>query len=163
MKLSDVATVLWSDYYRHRPDPLEVFTDQRLQGFAARMPFYVKKLSVICRMSDPEPGMVIEAHHLERAIQIIDEQAKTLHNVYEDIAPSTVVRYYPKIIKVMLKLGGIHISHSELLQRFSHDLDRREFKEVIGGLVDMGVLVEIPEVVNGRVKLYYSITKKKVG
>lgn len=161
MKLSEDATVLWSDYYRYRPDPLEVFTDQRLQGFAARMPFYVKKLSVLCRLSDPHPGMIIEQSHLTRAIQIIDEQSKMLHNVYEDIAPSTIVRFYPKIIRTMLKLGGINVAHSDLMQRFSHDLDRREFKEVIGGLVDMGVIVENPTIVKNHVKMFYSITKKK--
>jgi len=163
MQLSDVATVLWSDYYRYRPDPLEVFTDQRLQGFASRMPFYVKKLSVLCRMSDPEPGMIIEAYHLERAIQIIDEQSKILHNVYEDIAPSTIVRFYPKVIRAMLTLGGVNVPHSELMQKFSHDLDRREFKEVVGGLVDMGVMIENPQIIHGgRIKMFYSITKKKM-
>jgi hypothetical protein len=162
MQLSDVATVLWSDYYRYRPDPLEVFTDQRLQGFASRMPFYVKKLAVIVRLSDPEVGMVIEAHHLERAIQIIDEQSKILHNVYEDIAPSTIIRFYPKVIRAMLTLGGVNVPHSELMQKFSHDMDRREFKEVIGGLVDMGVVVENPVIQNNRVKMFYSITKKKM-
>jgi hypothetical protein len=125
------------------------------------MPFYVKKLSVICRLSDPEPGMVIEAHHLERAIQIIDDQSKMLHNVYEDIAPSTIVRFYPKVIRAMLKLGSHNVPHSDLMQRFSHDMDRREFKEVIGGLVDMGVMVENPKMeTGGRMKMFYSITKK---
>ena len=162
MQLDSVATVLWSDYYRYRPDPLEVFTDQRLQGFAARMPFYVKKLSVLCRLSDPSPGMLIEAHHLERAIQIIDEQSKILHNVYEDIAPSNIVRFYPKVIRIMLKLGGVNVPHSEIMQRFSHDLDRKDFKEVIGGLVDMGVIVENHSVASGKVRLYYSLTNKKL-
>lgn len=160
MHLSDVATVLWSDYYRHRPDPMEVFTDTRLQGFASRIPFYVKKLAILCRMSDPEPGMFIEAHHLERAIQIIDQQGKMLHNVYEDIAPSNVIRFYPKVIRAILKLGGVDVLHSDIMKKFSHDLDRREFKEVIGGLVDQGIIVEKPVIDNGRVKMYYSITKK---
>ena len=40
-------------------------------------------------------------------------------------------------------------------------MDRREFKEVIGGLVDMGVMVENPRMeVGGRMKMFYSITKK---
>jgi hypothetical protein len=104
--------------------------------------------------------MVVEAHHLERAIQLMDEVGKDLHFVYEEIAPSNIVRHYPKAVRALLQAGG-RLSHSELMQRFSHTMNRQEFKEVIGGLEEMGVIRSSVENSGGRSHLEYVLVKKE--
>lgn len=162
-KLTDMATVLWSDYYRYRPDPVDEFDDERMRGFAARKPFYVKKLALLFRLSDPAPGQSIEAHHLERAIQELDDVCRDLKAVYDEIAPSNIVRHYPKVIKHMLRQGGSNVGHSLLFRKFSHSLNRQEFAEVMAGLVDMGIIAtNAAKTPAGRFQTVYSLTKKSV-
>lgn len=159
-KLDMYAQTMWCDYYRFRPDPVEAFGDSRLQGFAARQPFYVKKLALLMKLSEQTPGMTIEVHHIERALQLLEGVTDGLQQIYSEIAPSNIVRHYTKVVKFLADKGGKQVGHSEVLKRFSRELHRKEMAEVMGSLVDMGAVVEEQLIERGRPRRVYSLTKK---
>lgn len=142
MRLSDLATVIWTDYYKYRVEPAEKFKDERMRGFAAREPLYVMKLATLLRLSDHSTGMEIEAHHIERAVHLVDEVGRSLKRVYEEIAPSAVIQHYPKVMRYMHKHGGRGILHSDLLKHFSYAMKAVEFRETMQGLIEMGYVKE---------------------
>jgi uncharacterized protein DUF3987 len=159
-KFDMYAETMWSDYYMFRPDPTKEYQDSRLQGFASRIPFYAMKLALLMKLSERTPGNVIEVHHIEKAVQLLEDVIKGLKSVYEEIAPSNVVRHYARVVKYMAEKGGIQIAHSDILKRFSRDLHRRDFAEVMGMLIEMGAVVGEQKIENGHHKMLYSLTKK---
>lgn len=159
MKLSDVARALWADYYLNRPRPEEEFNDYRLQAYASRKPFIAKKLAVLYSVSESDELMV-EAHHLEKAMIALQELDPGQKQVYGEIAPSVPVNHYPKILRVLDKAKGKIMSHSELLRRFSYTMDITQFKLAIDGLAQQGLIErELVSMGGARTKLYYRIPK----
>lgn len=135
--LSDMSKVLWRDYYANRPTPEQEFTDSRLQGYASRKPMYIKKLAMLLSIAESD-SMVIEAYHLEKAIQFIAQLDAHVGKIYNEVAPSVVVQHYQKVRNVLEKAPGKALSHAKLMQRFSHSLDAVTFKLVMQSLEEMG-------------------------
>ena len=137
-RFSDVARVMWADYYVNRPQADEEFADTRLQGYAARKPFYVKKLGLLLSVSEGDT-LVVEAHHLERAFKLIEDVDKTLNRVYNDIAPSVAIQSYGKIIAKLQRSGG-SLTKSKLMQSFAYMLDGTDFAKAMQALENMGLV-----------------------
>lgn len=162
MQMDMYAQTMWADYYRFRPDPVEAFGDSRLQGFAARQPFYIMKMAVLMKLAERTPGNLIECHHIEKAKQLLDDVEDGMKRIYEEIAPSNIVRFYHKVVTYIANQGGIRVRHSDVLRKFQNDLNRKELAEVVGTLVDMGAIVEEQEITAGRPRRVYSLTNKMV-
>ena len=160
MKFTDIARTLWTDYYMYRPQADQEFNDTRLQGYAARKPFYVKKLAILLSISESDT-LRIEAEHVERAFGMIAEIDDSLRRVYEDIAPTAVIQNYSKIIRKLRTAPNHILGHSELQKSFAYTLDKNEFKEAIEALCEMG-LIEIEHVGSTgttRLTRYYKLTE----
>lgn len=138
MTLTDIAKTLWIDYYMYRPSPQDEFGDVRLQGYASRKPFYIKKLAMLLSLSESD-ALVIEAHHIEAAKALLDEVDTGLREVYSEMAPNSVVQHYTKIVKKLKRMGGT-AKHSELMRYFAYALNGREFHEAMEALQSMGLL-----------------------
>jgi hypothetical protein len=160
LKFSDIARTLWTDYYMYRPQAEQEFNDTRLQGYAARKPFYVKKLALLLSVSESD-RLVIEAEHVERAFGMIAEIDDSLRRVYEDIAPSVVIQSYSRIIRKLRAAPGHALSRSALQQNFAYTLDKNEFNEALESLCEMG-LIEVEHVTAARsirTARYYKLTE----
>lgn len=160
MKFSDIARTLWTDYYLYRPQADQEFADTRLQGYAARKPFYVKKLAVLLSISESD-ALVVEAEHVERAFGMIAEIDDSLRRVYEDIAPSAIIQSYSKIIRKLRQAPNHVLSRTMLQRNFAYVLSKKEFDEAMDALADMG-LIEIEHVgaANSiRMTRYYKLTE----
>ena len=137
-KFSDIARVMWADYYVNRPQADEEFADTRLQGYAARKPFYAKKLALLLSVSEGDT-LVVEAHHLEKAFKLIEEVDRTLNRVYSDIAPSVAIQSYGKIVARLQRHGG-KMTRSKLMQSFAYAMDAQDFSKAVDALRDMGLI-----------------------
>ena len=160
-KMSDIARTLWTDYYMHRPQADQEFADSRLQGYAARKPFYAKKIALLLSVSEGD-SLVIEAEHVERALEMIGEVDASLKRVYEDIAPTQVIQSYAKIIRKLRVAPNHTLSHSQLQRCFSYTLEKKAFDEAITALLEMGLIerADVPAVAGSvRVVRYYQLTR----
>jgi hypothetical protein len=164
-RFSDIARVMWADYYVNRPQADEEFADTRLQGYAARKPFYAKKLALLLSVSEGD-SLVIEAHHLEKAFKLIEEVDCTLNRVYSDIAPSVAIQSYGKIIAKLQRNGG-SMTRSKLMQSFAYAMDAQDFTKAVDALRDMGLIdveVKMPSqqgarLSGGRATTIYTLTE----
>lgn len=138
MQLTEIAKTLWIDYYMYRPSPQDEFGDIRLQGYAARKPLYIKKLAMLLSVSESD-RLVVEAHHIEAAKTLLEDVDRGLREVYSEMAPSSVVQHYSKIVRKLKRKGG-SMAHSELMRYFAYALDAREFREAMDALRDMGLV-----------------------
>lgn len=155
---TDLAKTLWVDYYMHRPAPQDEFGDVRLQGYSARKPFYIKKLALLLSLAERN-DLVVDASHVEQAKQLLEELDKSLKEVYEEIAPNTIVQHYSKIVKKIKSLGG-RVQHSVLMRFFAYTLDGREFEMAMKALVDMGAVeIDQEKSTSGRYIRIYQLTK----
>jgi hypothetical protein len=161
MRFSDIARTLWTDYYMYRPQADQEFADTRLQGYAARKPFYVKKLAMLLSVSESD-AMVIEAEHVEKAFGFIAEIDESLRRVYEDIAPSAIIQSYSKIIRKLRQSPNHVMSRSAMQRNFAYTLSKKEFDEALEALAEMG-LIECEIVSSGagsvRGTRYYKLTE----
>lgn len=158
MRFSDVARVYWNDFYLHRPPPGEEYGDERMQGFAARKPFYTKKLAVLLSMADASEGehpMLVEAHHLERSLYLLSDIDKSMVNVYSEIAKDAVIGHYSKVIRWLAKQTGKETTRTEISQRFAYALNKDELSACLGALSDMGI-VQIEQRLVGGIAGSYS-------
>lgn len=144
MKLSDVARVYWNDFYLNRPMPQEEYGDERMQGFSARKPFYAKKLAVLLSLAErPQSGehtMLVEAHHLERAFDLLRDVDRSMVHVYSEIAKDSVIGHYAKVIKWFSTQENRVAKRSEISQRFAHALNQKELSACLESLRDMEIL-----------------------
>ena len=163
MQMSDVAKALWADFYMNRPDPDEEYADARLQGYASRRPLYVKKLGMLLSLSEGDT-MLVEAHHLELALQLLGQVDRSLVKIYGEIAPKVTINAYPKMLRVLRKSKDHRLSHSELFRRFSYILDAREFEATLQAMEGMGLIAsEVDAGDVGRAwqrRKFYKMTKE---
>jgi len=157
-KFSDVARVMWVDYYLNRPQAADEFSDVRLQGYASRKPFYVKKLALLLSVSEGD-RLVIEANHLDKAFRLVEEVDRTLTRVYEDIAPSAIIKSYGKIIRNLQRHQGV-LTKSDVMRAYAYTMDTTDIVKAMAALQDQG-LVEVfmttPKV--GRSATVYRLTE----
>jgi len=162
MKLSDVFKAYWADYYINRPEPENKYNDIRMQGYASREPFYAKKVSMLLSLAESD-SMIIEAHHLEKALNILKEVDRSIAEAYSEMSPSVVVNTYKKIVRMLAKASSNTMLHGDLLRRFSYMIDAAQFKLAIDGLIQMGYIV--PQYTRtgvnntGHTKTYYKLTR----
>jgi hypothetical protein len=160
MRFTDIARTLWTDYYMHRPQAEDEFTDTRLQGYAARKPFYVKKIATLLSVSETD-SLLIEAEHVETALSMLQEIDDSLKQVYQEIAPSTVIQHYAKIVRKLRIQPGQAMSRSALQQSFCYILAKKEFDEAMQSLIEMGLVEEehIQSSIGGvRFSRWYKLT-----
>lgn len=161
MRMTDLAKALWADYYMNRKLPEEEFGDPRLQGYSARKPLYVKKLSMLLSISENDT-LDIDGHHVEGAMQMLKEIDETLTTVYTEIAPSVVLQVRPRILKVLRAAAGKTLSHAALFRRFSYAVDAKEFRLALQGLVDeQRIQVTRKDNPNGTVTFLYTAGETK--
>jgi hypothetical protein len=146
---SDIARVMWADYYVNRPQADEEFADTRLQGYAARKPFYAKKIALLLSVSEGD-SLVVEAHHLEKAFKLLEEVDRTLNRVYSDIAPSVAIQAYGKIVAKLQRSGGT-LTRTKLMQSFAYAMDSVDFDKAMKALYDMGLVDQVTVLPNGPV------------
>lgn len=160
LKFSDIARTLWTDYYLYRPQADQEFNDTRLQGYAARKPFYVKKLALLISVSESDK-MVIEAEHVEKALGMVTEIDDSLKRVYEDIAPSAIIQSYSKIIRKLRAAPNHVMSRVQMQKAFAYILAKKEFDEAIEALCEMGLIEQEFVSASGSVRgiRYYKLTK----
>ena len=161
MRFSRTAGMIWRDFYDNRKTPEQEFNDPRLQGYASRKPMYVKKISMLLSLAESD-SMIVEAYHVEKAIHLLREVDLSIGEIYDEVAPSLIVQHYPRVLKVLKGATGRTMSHSQLMQRFSHSLDKNTFGLVMGGLDEMGkVLKEAVKSGNtNRYTVYYTLMEK---
>ena len=164
MDLSDVAKVLWSDYYHARPMPGDEFGDARLQGYSSRKPMYVRKLAALLSVAEGD-SLIIEAQHIEGAIQLLKEIDFSVLQVYNEITPSIIVSHYPRVLRVLQKAVKGVMSHSNLMRKFASTLDAAQFKMVMDGLEQMKHIERCPvlDKLTNRHTMYYQLVQKKGG
>jgi hypothetical protein len=162
LKLTDIAKVLWSDFYHYRPVPGEEFGDARLQGYSSRKPMFVKKLAMLMAISEGD-ALVIDAHHIEQAIQLLKEIDLSVLSVYNEITPSLIISHYPKVLRALEKAQKGTLAHSELMRKFSSTLDKTQFRMVIDGLIDMKMIESevVTTKLTKRFTVYYKIVNRK--
>lgn len=146
MRMSDVARVYWNDYYLNRPSPQEEYGDERMQGYAARKPFYAKKVAMLLSLAERptvQPhSMLVEAHHLERAFVLLSDVDRSLVDVYGEIAADSVRGHYAKVVRHIAKQPGMQIDRSNLARRFAYALSGPELSICCKQLVEMRVIEE---------------------
>ena len=173
MRLSDVARVYWNDYYLNRPQPQEEYGDERLQGYAARKPFYAKKLALLLAMAErpqtSEHPMLVEAHHIERAFHLLGDVDKALVDVYSEIAKDSVIGHYSKVVKWLAGKPEMRCTRAEISQRFAYALNAKELTACMASLADMGIIESGQEMVTGiagsnpRYRITYRLLPGKEG
>lgn len=163
LKLTDIAKMLWSDFYHNRPIPGDEFGDMRLQGYSSRKPMFVKKLAMLMAIAESD-ALMIDAHHIEQAIQLLKEIDLSVLSVYNEITPSLIIAHYPKIMRALEKAKGQTLTHGELMSKFRSTLDKAQFRMAIDGLIDMGMIEPAPvtSTLTRRFTIYYRLTKKGV-
>lgn len=168
MKLSDVARVYFNDYYINRPEPQEEYNDERMRGYAARKPFYAKKLALLLSLAErpqsSEHSMLIEAHHLERAFDLLRDVDRALIHVYSEIAKDSVIAHYAKVVKFLGEQASHEALRSSLSQRFAHSLTAQELTSCLESLKDMDVVESRAETVgqnSGRYRTIWKLVKGK--
>jgi len=157
-RFSDVARVMWVDYYLNRPHAVDEFVDTRLQGYASRKPFYVKKLALLLSVSESD-RLVIEAGHLDKAFRLVAEVDRTLTRVYEDIAPSAIIKSYGKIIRNMQKHKGV-LSKSDIMRAYAYTMDSMDIMKAMAALQDQGLVeLHMTNPKTGRPATVYQLTE----
>ena len=158
MQISAITKTLWKDYYNLGRKDLELI-DSRIQGYASRKPFYVKKLMILLSLAESDK-MIIEAQHLEKAIALLDELDPCMTEVYLQISPSVVINAYPKIVAALKRAPGNILDRSALMRRFSYTLDGEQFEKALKNLELQELIVAEPRVdkKTNRVKKYYRLT-----
>jgi uncharacterized protein DUF3987 len=157
-RFSDVARVMWVDYYMNRPHAADEFVDTRLQGYASRKPFYVKKLALLLSVSESD-SLVVEAQHLDKAFKLVAEVDRTLTRVYEDIAPSMVIKSYGKIIRNLQRHGGV-LSKTDIMRAYAYTMDTMDIMKAMAALQDQGLVeLHMTNPKTGRPATVYRLTE----
>lgn len=157
-RFSDFARTLWTEYYLSRPYAQDEFADVRLQGYAARKPFYVKKIALLLSLAESD-SLVVDAGHVERAFVLLNELDLTLRAVYEEIAPNIVIQHYGRIVRKLSKSRNGTMAHSELLRTFSYTMDAQEFTKAMSSLIEMGLVESGLDTRGHRAMKVYKVTK----
>jgi len=138
IKMTVLATELWTDYYMKRGHPTDRFEDDRSQGFASREPIYVLKLAQIMSLSESN-DMTIRVHHIQTAIDAVQAIVDQLPLVYATMAQSPVIGSFSTIQKIIEK-AGVSISHTALYRKMRYRLDPIQFKLALDGLKQAGII-----------------------
>lgn len=164
-KFSDYARVWWNDYYLHRPNPTEEYGDERMQGYAARKPFYAKKLALLLAVSEAPKeeteGQMVESEHLERAMFLLKDIDNSMTDVYGEMTTSIAINYYAKLLKTLMHSTTGTLPKSELAKRFAYAMDTMDFQKCLQGLQHMGLITsEYIKISNERTQEYIKIADK---
>lgn len=169
VKLTDYARIVWNDYYVHRPLPPEEYGDERMQGYAARKPFYAKKIATLLSIAERPPKgeiehpMVVEPRHINAAIALLEDVDKSMVEVYSEISGSTSIGSYGRIVRYLSNQPEFKAIRSQLRRKFAYQLDSIDFEKAVKSLEDMGIIEIVWEDTGykGGKKQMYRLVKPK--
>lgn len=117
--------------------------DELLQGTYARFAERAMKIAMLLAVLDAEAlPVVIELRHWARAQQIVERHRALLHRLWVDQVETDQVRLSERVMQ-KLRDAAPASRDARTLQQLCHIKTARETKEILGLLVEAGVVVEI--------------------
>ncbi len=128
------------DYYVAWRKQMELAppTDERLLHYLARKPKHVWKVAMLLSLSESD-SMIIEEHHIRRAIELLDMVEPNMTDVYIGLADSLHERMIRLVRKEIAKAGG-RMQLERLVRVMGHQIERSALLRFLTHMRSCGML-----------------------
>jgi hypothetical protein len=128
--------------WREEAEENPPFSSVYLDFYNDRRPTHLLKLSMLLSASRSDER-IIERRDLDRAIELLEEVERPMSEVFEGIGKAPHADLIPGIVSVIKEEGRVR--GPDLFAKFSADITRKEFAEIIAGLQYRGVIKYVDE------------------
>jgi hypothetical protein len=125
------------DWYNNMDFP----EDKRMEGYYGRKHDHVLRASIVIAAAQ-ETTLEIGPNHIDAAIAALQAIETFMPRALAQIGTTDVRVHIERVSRQMQKYK--RITHSELLKKNYHYLDGKQFKEVVGVLMETGHIVRDP-------------------
>lgn len=112
------------------------FRDSKLQGYEARRPTHIRKLSMIVSAAS-RGDLVLKSDDLINAIKILDEVEEKLPLVYRGIGAQSMFVVELAIKEYIMKHGAVRLS--KLTRDFQSEVTHTELAQILARIKQMGI------------------------
>jgi len=136
VSMSPAVLAWYQDWYNsHRDrDPL----DAKFSGYWERKPDHLLRMSLLMHYSKhAEPGLDIG--DIEDALRVLNWTEWFLPATFAEVSSTELGRAQLRILKQLARTGGSR-DHSTLLRRNAFEVSARQFREIMSGLIEAGLV-----------------------
>ncbi|MCP3924906.1 MAG: DUF3987 domain-containing protein [Desulfobacterales bacterium] len=140
-KMSPECKRNWVDWYTNYDEDESgerICEDKSFSGWYSRKPTYLMKLSMI-RAAAASQSLIIQWHHVEEAIEAIQQVEFVMGNAFKAIGKSEITAEVDTVMQIIRTKR--RVSEKELMSIIWRDIDSTKFENVIGTLMKTGKVV----------------------
>jgi hypothetical protein len=133
---------LWQEWYTtdgHKPP----FEDERFEPYASRRPMHLMKLCMVINASRHDGRMILTKADLAKSIDLLKTTELEMRKAFGGVGRQQYAGVTNRIMQVLDERG--RIEPRELLNMFYHDIDSKEFTDIMSTLSEMGYCQIIKE------------------
>ena len=136
-RMTTPAAYLIDEFDLERPNPVP---GGKFRDYNTRRPFLLQKLSMLCSASESN-SMMIEPHHVERAIHFMQIAEETMPHIFDNIVGD---RGFSDTFEQVYKLAEDkqYITHLAIVQELAKTRPPHEVRGIIETLITGGKLEE---------------------
>lgn len=105
---------------------------KQLEPYLTRRSLHLRKLSMICSASRSDE-MVLRGEDFERSLGFLVEAERFMSSTFSGYGRLDYSQYIPQVLSMIVDKGEVFFS--DILARFSSDLNRGELEDIVGSLV----------------------------
>ena len=109
--------------------------DEKIDGYFGRKHDTMFKLATVLSVSE-NSTLLVEAHHIERALKLLEHNEKYLNTILESVTSSDIGGDTEKVLMIIKKFG--RIQHTNLLRKCWRYADAMAFGAMITTLLESG-------------------------
>lgn len=137
MSFSPEGRKLWEQFYGD--NKIDRFEQEVVANFKSRLPTHVLKVAMTLAVSEHD-HLVIDKHHLERGIRLLEDVTENLSITFRSVGESTLASATAKIMDFIQHKGVA--TRSEILRACYKDVTDEDLTRVLTTLVKMGAVRE---------------------
>jgi hypothetical protein len=160
-EMSPEADKKWIDWYMdyEEKDPKRICIDKSFAGWYSRKPTYILKMA-INRAASESNDLIIEWHHIQKAIDDILSVEHDMGLVFRAIGKSDVTGEVDSVMQLILDHKWI--SEQKLMGLIWRDIDSFKFDNVINTVLRTGKVSKVFRGPSGEVGIWYKSNAKEV-
>ena len=134
--------------------------DPNFVGYNYRRPVHLLKVAMAFAASEG-PDMILTEHIFDRSLLALEEIEPLMPHALRGLGKSSLAEVTTDVMRLIEHTGII--SHSRLMRRFYHDVDKDELKRVMSTLIDMefcSTIVKGADSTPPKPKIFYQLNKR---
>ena len=154
---SGEAAALWDDWYQlyEETDSTRICQDPSFNGWYARKPMYIQKLSMILTASKTN-DLVIEWKAIQDSMEMIEDIERSMSRVFSAVGKSMISEEVSSVMAEVKKCG--RITEQQLFSKFWKNIDAEKFKVVAATMIKTGLVeweIEFLDKQKNRIRNHY--------